>query len=411
MISDRMTERLSHRSAIRVAFENACALKDKYGEDRVFDYSIGNPYSSCPDAVVDALEASANTSIKFHGYMQNAGYPDVCESIALSLNERFGSHFSSQSIIMTSGAACAINITLNAVLNPNDEVIVFRPYYPAYSNFTANWQCKVVEVDYSLINGKMLPNIEDLKSKITSRTKLAIVNTPNNPSGDIYPKEIAEEICGTLCNAEKEFGHPIYLISDEPYRELCWLDEGGSAPFDSRIVRFEQLYSDTIVAYSFSKSASVPGERVGYAAINPDCDDFNNLKKAMIQSLAGLGFVNASATSQRIAKFCVNTNADFDIYRQNRKTLKEELPKFGFSLNNGDGAFYFLLSAEGHTEEEVLDSLLEQRIICVAGSEFGCPGYVRLSYCINTNNVELSLDAFSKAAITLGLHSQEESSS
>lgn len=399
-----MSCRLSHRSAIRVAFENACALKAKYGINEVFDYSIGNPFSSCPLAVTDAMKESANTESKLHGYMQSAGYDDVRAAIAESLNRRFGSNFTQESIIMTAGAACAINIVLQAVLNQDDEVITFLPSYPAYSMFIDNWNAKSIEVDFIISNGKMIPNIDDLKNKISANTRVVIVNTPNNPSGDVYSEETISSICNTLSDAEGKIGHPIYLISDEPYRELNWVNSSEGLSVNSR---FENLYKNTIIAYSFSKSASVAGERVGYAAINPSCDDFENLRLALLQSLGDMGYVNASATSQRIAKHCADETADLSIYKQNRDLLKQKLPKFGFTLNNGDGAFYFLLSAQDKTEDELLQALLDEKIIAVAGSEFGCPGYVRLSYCIDPKNVEFSISAFKKAASALNLKMED----
>lgn len=397
MISNKMRERLAHKSAIRDAFDHACRLKKEYGESNVFDFSIGNPCASCPQGVVDAIDASAVSDSKVHGYMDSVGYEDVRETIANSLNERFEGSYTKQSIVMTSGCSGGINMILMSLLDPADEVITFLPSFPAYAGYIDLWDAKNVEVDYEVQDGRMLPCIEDFKTKLSEKTKVVIVNTPNNPSGDVYPSETVKQICEELKLAEQRYGHSIYLLSDEPYRELVWDDDNLA------IERFEKNYQNTIVAYSFSKSASVAGERVGYNAINPDCDGFEELFCAMKASVGCLGFVNPSATAQRIASFCVDDVADLSLYKKNRDVLKENLSRFGYQLNPGDGAFYLLLSAKGKSEEELLDALLQCNVVAVAGSVFGCPDHLRLSYCLDEETIRKSIPAFEKAAKTLNL--------
>ena len=394
-----MSQRLCGRSAIRQAFEAAEELKSTYGADNVFDFSIGNPTAPCPAAVGHALrETTENSSPQLHGYMESAGYASVREAIAESLRSRFGTPYAAGDVIMTTGAATAINTLMQTVLDPTDEVITFLPNYPAYRVFVENWGANLVEVPFEAQT--LLPNFDAFERILTPHTKIVLVNTPNNPSGLVYPAETAARIAEILSLAEQRFGHAILLLSDEPYRDLLY--DGAENPW------WPKLYRNTVVVYSFSKSASIAGERIGYAALTPGMDEHDALHAGIRRSLGDLGFVNAPATAQRMAAACVDDLVDLSYYDYNRRMLLRALRTDGFTVLGGQGAFYLLLAAPDGDEERLLARLFESRIVAVGGTDFGCPGYVRLSYCLPPQAIERALPAFSEVAAEFGLTSPSD---
>ena len=400
LVSRFMSQRLCGRSAIRQAFEAAEQLKSTYGADNVFDFSIGNPTAPCPAAVGHALrETTENSSPQLHGYMESAGYTSVREAIAESLRSRFGTPYAAGDVIMTTGAATAINTLMQTMLDPTDEVITFLPNYPAYRVFVENWGANLVEVPFEAQT--LLPNLDAFEGALTPNTKIVLVNTPNNPSGLVYPADVAARIAEILSQAEARFGHAILLLSDEPYRDLLY--DGAENPW------WPKLYRNTVVVYSFSKSASIAGERIGYAALTPGMDEHDALHAGIRRSLGDLGFVNAPATAQRMAAACVNDLVDISYYGDNRRVLVDALRANGFAVLGGQGAFYLLLAAPDGDEEKLLARLFDRRIVAVGGTDFGCPGYVRLSYCLPPRAIVRSIPAFSEVAAEYGLKSSSDS--
>lgn len=398
LLSHFMGRRLQNRSAIRQAFETANRMKCRFGSENVFDFSIGNPAAACPDGVRDALLATAQESgPALHGYMDSAGYRDVRETIAGSLARRFGTPYSADDLIMTTGAASAINTLMQTVLDPGDEVVGFLPDYPAYRVFVENWGSVMTEVPYR--PESFLPDLDAFAEALSPRTKMVIVNTPNNPSGLVYPASVANAIAAILTDAQRRFGQPILLLSDEPYRELVY--DGAENPW------WPSLYRNTAVVYSFSKSASIAGERIGYVALTPGMDEHAQLHAGIRRSLGDVGFVNAPATSQRMAAACADQTVDIGEYDSNRRALLDALRGFGFSVVEGNGAFYLLLEAPGGNEELFLERMAALRLIAVGGTDFGCPGYVRLSYCLPHDAVLRSLPHFQALARECGLLASE----
>ncbi len=398
VVSRAMHARLQLSSAIREAFESAEQLKSVYGAQNVFDFSIGNPSAPSPGAVADALRFTADASSPaLHGYTDSAGYEDVRTTIAQSLQEKFGTRFEPADLVMTTGAACALNSLMHTLLDEGDEVVVFAPYYSGYRAFISNWNARMVVVPYC--ESTLLPDLEAFAAMLTERTKLVLVNTPNNPSGLVYPPQLAQEIARILLEAQRKFDHEIVLVSDEPYRELCY--EGVQNPW------WPALYQNTAVVYSWSKSASVAGERIGYVALPPSFPQKAEVLRGVKRSMGDMGFVNAPATGQRIAAACAYSTVDIAYYDENRRALFQALVSFGFAPVAGNGAFYLLVPAPDGDEAGFVRALAAQRIIVVAGSEFGAPGFVRLSYCVSPEVIERALPAFQAVARAYGLQEKE----
>ena len=400
LVSRFMQQRLGTSSAIRQAFEKAEALKKAHGADNVFDFSIGNPSAPCPAGVRAALEDTARkTAPELHGYMDSSGYADVRSTIAASLARRFDTPYTASDIVMTAGAASAINALMQTVLDPEDEVVAFLPCYPAYRVFAQNWGARLVEVPFD--EETMLPDLAAFERALSPRTKLVIVNTPNNPSGLVYSAAMADGIAGALFRAQRAFGHPILLLSDEPYRELAY--DGAQIPW------WPAIYRNTAVVYSFSKSASIAGERIGYVALTPEMAERNALLAGIRRSLGDIGFVNAPATAQRMAAACADDTVDIAYYDRNRRMLASSLASAGFDVVAGNGAFYLLMAAPDGNEQLLLDRLAAKRIVAVGGSDFGAPGYVRLSYCLPPEAVSRALPLFAQVAKEYGFSEQSPS--
>ncbi len=389
MLSEKMQLQLEKGSPIREAFEEGKRLEKIYGSENVFDYSIGNPEIPAPKCVREAIEYLAKEDpLSIHGYMHNAGYEDVRKTIAASLNRRFQTSFCEKNIVMSNGAAGAMNLLMCAIMNPGDEVIVMKPYYPGYSGFIKNWNGRMVAVEPDPFSFQ--PDLTDLEHKITERTKLVIVNSPNNPTGVIYTEETVKRIAEILERKQQEYGHGICLLSDEPYRELVY--SGNEVPF------WTKYYANTAVAYSFSKTLSIPGERIGYLVIPDEMQDSEQVIRAVRAAAGILGYVNAPAMFQKVVGMCIDETADITAYRKNRDLLYDSLVNLGFDAVSPEGAFYIFVKAPDGDECRLLEAAHECNILLVGGSAFGYSGYARISFCVSYDKIKRSLPAFGKLA-------------
>ncbi len=389
MIAEKMKGFVNNNSAIRAMFEEGNRLASIYGRDKVFDFSLGNPNVAAPEKLNESIkEVLDNESSTFvHGYMSNAGYEDVREKIAQSLNKRFATNFSNKNIIMTVGAAGGLNVALKTLLNPEDEVIVFAPYFLEYRAYISNYDGKIVEISPNTEN--FMPNIEELASKVTPKTKAVIINNPNNPTGVVYSEKVIKEIVAVLEEKQQELNTEIYLISDEPYRELAY--DGVEVPY------LTKYYKNTIVGYSYSKSLSLPGERIGYLVIPSEMPDYENVFQAASIANRILGFVNAPSLMQRAVAKVLDEKTDIDYYDRNRQTLYEALKKLGFECIKPEGAFYLFMKTPVE-EKDFCDMAKKYNLLLVPGSSFACKGYVRIAYCVSYETIVNSIPAFEKLA-------------
>lgn len=390
MIAEKMIPFVQNNSAIRTMFEEGNRLKKKYGEDKVFDFSLGNPSVPAPDCVGEAIIDLVNNEepAVLHGYMNNAGFEDVRETIAQSLNRRFGTSFSAKNLIMTVGAASGLNVILKTILNPDDEVIVFAPYFLEYGAYVKNYDGRLVEI--SPDTETFQPNLQELKEKITARTKAVIVNTPHNPTGVIYSEETIRALAEILEEKQREYHSVICLISDEPYRELAY--DGAKVPY------LTKYYKNTVVGYSYSKSLSLPGERIGYLVIPDELEDSETVIAAAGIANRVLGSVNAPSLMQKVIARCVDAEVDVAAYDRNRLALYNGLTECGFQCVKPEGAFYLFVKSPIPNEKEFCEAGKKYNILMVPGSSFACPGYVRLAYCVSYETILHSLPEFRKLA-------------
>jgi len=394
MISEKMIKLTQSSSVIRAMFEEGNRLAALYGRDNVYDFSLGNPNFPAPGAVKEAIIdlASSVDPVALHGYMTNAGYPDVRRAVAGSLNEQHGTEFDEKNIIMSVGAAGGLNVVLKTLLNPGDEVIVISPYFVEYGNYVGNYDGKLVTVPAS--RSDFQPDPAAVGAAVTSRTKAVILNSPNNPTGVIYSEESIKRLAAVLEDKERELGAPVYIISDEPYRELAY--DGVTVPF------LTKYYRNTIVCYSWSKSLSLPGQRIGYILIPSGIDDYELIFDAAGIATRILGFVNAPSLIQKVVARCLDEKTDVSAYDRNRKLLYNGLKGCGFDPLLPQGAFYMWLKTPG-CDKEFAAAAKEHNILLVPGASFACPGYVRIAYCVAEKTIENSLPGFRKLAAELGL--------
>ena len=395
MIAEKMIPFVQNNSAIRTMFEEGNRLKKQYGADKVYDFSLGNPSVPAPDCVREALVDLANNEdpVILHGYMNNAGFEDVRETIAQSLNRRFGTDFSAKNLIMTVGAASGLNVILKTVLNPGEEVIVFAPYFLEYGAYVKNYDGKLVEI--SPDTETFQPDLEELERKITANTRAVIVNSPHNPTGVIYSEDTIKALAAILEKKQKEYGSVIYLISDEPYRELAY--DGAEVPY------LTKYYKNTVVGYSYSKSLSLPGERIGYLVIPDDLEDSETVIAAAGIANRILGSVNAPSLMQKVIARCVDAEVDVAAYDKNRLALYNGLTACGFQCIKPQGAFYLFVKSPVADEKEFCEAGKKYNILMVPGSSFACPGYVRLAYCVSYETIINSLPEFKKLAAEFSL--------
>ena len=394
MISERMIKLAQGNSAIRAMFEEGNRLAALYGRENVYDFSLGNPNFPSPEAVKDALVelATEEDPVALHGYMSNVGFPGVRRAIAVSLNKRFGTSFDEKNIIMSVGAAGGLNVVLRTLLNPSDEVIVISPYFVEYGNYVGNFDGKLVVVPAN--SDDFQPDPEALRAALSKKTKAIILNSPNNPTGVIYDEGTIKKLAEILSDKQREFGTQIYIISDEPYRELAY--DGATVPY------LTKYYKNTIVCYSWSKSLSLPGERIGYIVIPSEIDDYQIVSDAAGIATRILGFVNAPSLMQKVVERCLDEKVDVDAYDLNRKTLYEGLTQCGFDCSFPQGAFYLWVKAPC-CDKEFASAAKKYNILIVPGTSFGCPGYVRIAYCVSGSIIEKSLPGFRKLAEEYGL--------
>ncbi|WP_434309454.1 pyridoxal phosphate-dependent aminotransferase [Hominifimenecus sp. rT4P-3] len=390
MISEKMKPLVANNSAIRAMFEEGAKQKAIYGEDQVFDFSLGNPNVPAPKEVKQAIIDILNEEdpVVVHGYMNNAGFPEVRKAIADSLNRRFDTHFHEGNILMTVGAASGLNVILKTLLNPGDEVITFAPYFVEYGAYVGNYDGKLVVV--SPDTATFQPNLAELEEKITPKTKAVIINTPHNPTGVIYSEETLKKLAAILEKKQKEYGSVIFLISDEPYRELAY--DGAVVPYVTK------YYANTIVGYSFSKSLSLPGERIGYLVIPDELDDAENVFQAASIATRVSGSVNAPSLMQLVIARCIDASVDVEYYDRNRNALYNGLTECGFVCTKPQGAFYLFVKSPFPDEAKFCELAKKHHILMVPGSSFACPGYVRLAYCVSYETIERSLPAFRELA-------------
>lgn len=395
MISEKMKPYVKNNSAIRMMFEEGNRLRAKYGADKVFDFSLGNPSVPAPDSVREAIIELVNTTdpTVLHGYMSNAGFEDVRQTIAESLNRRFDTKFSAKNLIMTVGAASGLNVILKTILNPGEEVIVFAPYFLEYGAYVRNYDGVLVEISPDTTTFQ--PNLAEFEQRITPKTRAVIVNTPHNPTGVVYSEETIKKLSAILEAKQKEFGTVIYLISDEPYRELAY--DGVEVPY------LTKYYNNTVVGYSYSKSLSLPGERIGYLVIPDEADGSEELISAATIANRTLGCVNAPSLIQKVVAKCVDAKTDLAAYDKNRQALYNGLKECGFECIKPQGAFYLFVKSPVEDEKAFCEAGKKYNILMVPGSSFACPGYVRLAYCVFYETIVNSLPEFKKLAAEYGL--------
>lgn len=395
MIADRMKPLLENNSAIRAMFEEGKRLAKFYGAENVYDFSLGNPNVPAPkevkNAIIEILNEEDSTMV--HGYMSNAGFEDVREAIATSLNQRFGTNFHLNNLIMTVGAASGLNIIFKTLLNPNDEVIVFAPYFLEYGNYVRNYDGNLIVVTPNTVDFQ--PNLAEFQERINEKTKAVIINSPHNPTGVVYSEKTIKSLAQILEQKEIEYGHPIYLVSDEPYRELAY--DGVLVPYITK------YYKNTIVGYSYSKSLSLPGERIGYVVVPDEVEDSELILKSLAIANRVLGSVNAPSLIQRVIGKCLNVKVNVEAYDKNRNLLYQALCSYGYECIKPQGAFYLFVKSPVKNEKEFCEAAKKYRILIVPGSSFACPGYVRIAYCVSYETIQNSLPGFFALAKEFGL--------
>ncbi|MBP1755698.1 MAG: hypothetical protein H6Q59_2096 [Firmicutes bacterium] len=386
MISEKMVGLVKNSSVIRAMFEEGKRLAGIYGAENVYDFSLGNPSVEPPKEIREALLQVINEEAPnlVHGYMNNSGYEDVREKIATSINHNFGTDFHCDNIIMTVGAAGGLNVILKTLLNPGDEVVVFAPFFGEYRNYIGNFDGQIVIINPNTVDFQ--PNLKEFEQKLTAKTKAVIINTPNNPTGVVYSEQTIRELAAVLDRKEKEFDSSIYLIADEPYRELAY--DGVEVPY------LTKFYHNTIVGYSFSKSLSLPGERIGYLVIPKEVDDYEDVVAGANVANRILGYVNAPSLIQRAVAKCLEAKVEVEIYNRNRELLYNSLVSYGYECVKPQGAFYLFVKTLEVDDKAFCEAAKKYNLLIVPGSAFGCPGYCRIAYCVDYAMIERSLPKF-----------------
>ena len=389
MTAKSMMPYVEGNSAIRAMFEEGAKLAAKYGEDNVYDFSLGNPSVPSPLEVDRAIRDILNEDdpLIIHGYNQsNSGYEDVRETVAAHLNRLHGTSFDSKNIIMTVGAASGLNVAIKTLLDPGDEVLAFAPYFVEYGNYAKNHGAvlRAIPADTETF----MPNLNKLEEMIDEKTRALIINSPNNPTGVIYSEETIEKLAKILQEKQKQLGTEIYIISDEPYRELAY--DGVEVSYVSK------YYNNTVVAYSWSKSLSLPGERIGYLVFSSEMTDFENAIQAANIANRVLGYVNAPTLIQRVVARCIECTTDLAAYDRNRKALYEGLTEVGYECVYPQGAFYMWVKSPIDDEVAFCNMAKKYNILIVPGRSFACPGFIRIAYCVTNETIVNSLPAFKK---------------
>lgn len=387
MINERMSELGKERSVIREIFEYGNKLKSEIGEDKVFDFSLGNPSIKPPQEVQKTLENLIKTEspIALHGYTSAGGAASARMAVADSINSRFAVGITPDDIYMTCGAAASLTISLSALCNDGDEVIILAPYFPEYKVFIKNARAIPVEVKVSSNDFQI--DADALERAITEKTKAIIINSPNNPSGAVLNENSIKTICKILLNAQNKYNNPIYIIADEPYRELVY---GAKVPY------IMNYYDNTLVCYSYSKSLSLPGERIGYIAVSPKAADKSSVYAAVCGAGRSQGFVCAPSLFQKLIERCTDAVADIEEYKKNRDLIYNALCEYGYEPIKPDGAFYLFVKSPEKDAKSFCDKAKKYGILIVPSDSFGVEGYFRLSYCVDYGKIERSLPLFKK---------------
>ena len=394
MINEKMRRLGANRSVIREIFEYGKKRKAEIGEDKVFDFSLGNPSVPAPECVNENIKRliEQEASVALHGYTSAQGDAAVRAAIADYINKTEGECVSADCLYMTVGAAAALTATLTALATEGEEVIVLAPYFPEYTVFIERTGAKVREVLCDTTTFQ--PDILAIEAAINERTAAIIINSPNNPTGAVMTEESIIALTDLLRKKEKELSKVIYLISDEPYRELVYGDV--TVPYVTK------YYNDTVVCYSYSKSLSLPGERIGYVLVCPRMTGFVSVYQAIAGAGRALGYVCAPSLLQRLIPHCLGKTADIDIYDRNRRILLERLTEYGYTVIKPDGAFYLFVKALCDDATEFSMRARDFELLLVPSDDFGCGGFVRISYCVTTEQVEGSLPAFKALAESYG---------
>lgn len=383
MFSKRITESLAGGSAIRAMFEQGNILKAKFGEENVYDFALGNPDPEPPASVIEDIKRLAEVP-GIHKYMPNAGFDSVREKIAENMRAKSGVPYTKNSIMMVTGAAAGLSITMESLLDPDDEVIVIAPFFGEYRAYVTNFGGKIVPVP--ALPDTFEPDIPAIEKAVTPRTKAILLNSPNNPSGAVYCEETLKSLRDMLESAEKRIGNPIYVISDEPYSKIIY--DGVTVP------DIDAIFKNSIIVNSFSKSLALPGERIGYVAVNPAIEDAGVLMDAMIYCNRTLGFVNAPGIFQEIAAAHMDDVAGLEAYHARRDALYEIITDAGYQCTLPKGAFYLFPRSPIADDKEFCKMALKHNLVIVSGSSFGYPGYFRLAYCVSMNTIKNSKNAF-----------------
>ena len=390
MITPKMQQLVAGGSVIRAMFEEGKIMAAKFGAENVYDFSLGNPNTPPPAAVKDTIIDILNNEpeLMVHGYMSNVGYEDVRRSLAEGINRKEGTNYTEKNIVMTVGAAGALNVVMKTILEPGDEVLLQAPFFGEYLNYISNFDAKAVVVPPEFTAFSL--NFEAMEPLIGPKTKAMILNTPNNPTGAIYSEADIIRLCDLLRAKQKEYGHAIYLISDEPYREIVF--GGQSVPY------LPKYYENAFVGYSYSKTLSLPGERIGYIVAPNTLEDFDLTIQALSVANRILGFVNAPSLMQRVVARLGDTTSDMSIYRENKQELYEALTSYGYEMVEPQGAFYMFPKALEADDKAFCQAAKEERILIVPGSTFACPGYFRLAFCVSRDTVKNALPGFKRLA-------------
>lgn len=396
MISQTMVGLGKKRSVIREIFEYSKVRAAEIGAENIFDFSIGNPSVPPPQIISDTLKEllDQEDSVSLHGYTSAQGDPATRKAIADDLNRRYGTNFTANNFYMTVGAAASLSICFKALALPEDEFIVFAPYFTEYRVFVEAAGGTLVEVpprepDFQI-------DFDAFSAAVSEHTKAVIINSPNNPSGVVYSESTVKELCRILEEKSAQYGHTIYLISDEPYRELVY-DDNIVVPF------LTKYYKNTLVCYSYSKSLSLPGERIGYVLVPSEIDDFEDMYAAVCGAGRALGYVCAPSLFQKLIARCVGQVSDISVYRKNRDLLYNGLTERGYQCVRPDGAFYLFVKALEEDTNAFCERAKKYELLLVPGDDFGCPGYVRIAYCVTTEQIERSMPAFEALAKEYGL--------
>lgn len=388
MVSNEMYELGAKSSVIREIFEFGKKRAAEIGKENVYDFSLGNPSVPAPEKVNETIRRLTQEMepCALHGYTSAVGDNGTRQAIADDLNRRFGTAFTMNNFYMTAGAAASLCITFRALTENDDEIIVFAPYFPEYQVFITSAGAKVVEVKCK--EDDLQIDLDAFKNAINEHTKAVVLNSPNNPSGVVTSEETVIKMTEILREKEKEYGKSIFLISDEPYRELVYGDV--KVPF------LTKYYDNTIVCYSYSKSLSLPGDRIGYILVPSEVENFELIYKAVCGAGRALGYVCAPSLMQFVIKECTGLTGDVSVYKKNRDILVDAFTEYGFKLAKPDGAFYLFMKSPEADASAFCEKAKKYNLLLVPSDSFGFPGYVRISYCVSTDMIERSLSSFKK---------------